>query len=59
MGPDGMPEAKKLTYLTCLQVLQAFARAEKRLKPTWTEMFSEVYDEMPTDLRCVVTYTPP
>jgi TPP-dependent pyruvate/acetoin dehydrogenase alpha subunit len=36
-----------------MQVLQAFARAEKRLKPKWTEMFSEVYDEIPTDLRLV------
>ncbi|XP_023342776.1 2-oxoisovalerate dehydrogenase subunit alpha, mitochondrial isoform X2 [Eurytemora carolleeae] len=33
------------------QVLQAFARAEKKLKPSWTEMFTEVYDEMPSDLR--------
>ncbi len=36
-----------------MQVLQAFARAEKRLKPNWTEMFSEVYDELPSDLRSV------
>jgi hypothetical protein len=40
-----------LTKLPCVQVLQAFARAEKRLKPNWTEMFSEVYDELPSDLR--------
>ena len=25
-----------------LQVLQAFARAEKKLKPNWREMFTEV-----------------
>eukprot|EP00092_Neocalanus_flemingeri_P024785 GFUD01026874.1.p1 GENE.GFUD01026874.1~~GFUD01026874.1.p1 ORF type:complete len:437 (+),score=126.49 GFUD01026874.1:51-1361(+) len=33
------------------KVLEAFARAEKRLKPDWKEMFTEVYDEMPEDLR--------
>eukprot|EP00088_Acartia_fossae_P030621 TRINITY_DN3161_c0_g1_i1.p1 TRINITY_DN3161_c0_g1~~TRINITY_DN3161_c0_g1_i1.p1 ORF type:complete len:448 (-),score=98.52 TRINITY_DN3161_c0_g1_i1:411-1721(-) len=33
------------------QVLQAFARAEKRLKPNWSEMFTEVYDEIPEDLK--------
>ena len=33
------------------QVLQAFARAEKKLKPNWKEMFTEVYDTIPTDLQ--------
>merc|ERR1712037_912644 len=33
------------------KVLEAFARAEKRLKPNWKEMFTEVYDEMPVDLK--------
>jgi len=33
------------------QVLEAFARAEKRLKPNWKEMFTEVYDEMPVELQ--------
>jgi 2-oxoisovalerate dehydrogenase E1 component alpha subunit len=33
------------------QVLQAFARAEKKLKPNWREMFTEVYDEIPKDLQ--------
>jgi len=33
------------------QVLQAFARAEKKLKPNWKELFTEVYDEMPVDLQ--------
>jgi len=33
------------------QVLQAFARAEKRQKPAWSEMFTEVYDVMPEDLK--------
>merc|ERR1712045_1001137 len=33
------------------KVLEAFARAEKRLKPNWKEMFTEVYDEIPQDLR--------
>ena len=33
------------------QVLQAFSRAEKKLKPNWKEMFTEVYDEMPSDLQ--------
>ena len=34
-----------------MQVLEAFARAEKKQKPNWKEMFTEVYDEMPEDLR--------
>lgn len=34
-----------------LQVLEAFARAEKKLKPNWKEMFTEVYDEIPQDLK--------
>ena len=33
------------------QVLEAFAKAEKKQKPNWKEMFTEVYDEMPKDLR--------
>jgi len=33
------------------KVLEAFARAEKKLKPNWKEMFTEVYDEMPSDLK--------
>merc|ERR1719209_2289288 len=33
------------------KVLQAFARAEKKLKPAWSEMFTEVYDVMPEDLK--------
>ena len=33
------------------QVLQAFSRAEKKLKPSWKEMFTDVYDEMPSDLQ--------
>jgi len=33
------------------KVLEAFARAEKKQKPNWKEMFTEVYDEMPKDLR--------
>jgi len=33
------------------RVLEAFARAEKKLKPNWKEMFTEVYDEIPTDLK--------
>jgi len=33
------------------EVLQAFARAEKKLKPNWKEMFTEVYDTIPTDLQ--------
>jgi len=33
------------------QVLTAFAAAEKKQKPDWREMFTEVYDEIPKDLR--------
>jgi len=33
------------------QVLTSFAAAEKRLKPDWREMFTEVYDKLPEDLK--------
>lgn len=33
------------------KVLEAFAKAEKKLKPNWKEMFTEVYDEVPKDLQ--------
>ena len=33
--------SRKIVYF---QVLQAFARAEKKLKPNWREMFTEVRD---------------
>ncbi|KAK7873206.1 hypothetical protein R5R35_006414 [Gryllus longicercus] len=32
------------------QILEAFARAEKKLKPNWKEMFQDVYDTMPEHL---------
>ncbi len=34
------------------QVMTAFARAEKKLKPNWKEIFTDVYHEMPTHIRC-------
>ncbi len=27
--------------------MEAFARAEKTLKPNWKEMFTDVYDDVP------------
>lgn len=33
------------------EVMAAFARAEKKLKPRWQEMFNDVYDEMPKHLQ--------
>ncbi len=33
------------------QVMSAFANAEKQLKPNWMEMFTDVYDEMPNNIR--------
>lgn len=33
------------------QVMAAFARAEKRLKPRWQEMFLDVYDDVPPHLQ--------
>jgi len=33
--------------------MTAFARAEKKLKPKWQEMFNDVYDEMPLNLKFV------
>ena len=38
MVPDG---------LVPLQVLEAFDRAEKKLKPDWRLMFTDVYEKMP------------
>ena len=32
-------------------VMEAFARAEKRLKPRWQEMFHDVYDDVPPHLQ--------
>lgn len=34
-------------------MLQAFARAEKKLKPNWKELFKDVYADMPQHLRWV------
>ncbi|EFX84437.1 hypothetical protein DAPPUDRAFT_301077 [Daphnia pulex] len=33
------------------QVMTAFARAEKKLKPNWKEIFTDVYHEMPSHIR--------
>ena len=33
------------------EVMTAFARAEKKLKPKWQEMFHDVYDEIPLHLQ--------
>lgn len=33
------------------EVMAAFARAEKRLKPRWQEMFQDVYDDLPHHLQ--------
>ena len=33
--------------------MTAFASAEKRLKPGWRELFTDVYDEMPAHIRLV------
>ncbi|MPC94972.1 2-oxoisovalerate dehydrogenase subunit alpha, mitochondrial [Portunus trituberculatus] len=33
------------------QVMQSFARAERRQKPSWKEMFTDVYDDMPQHLQ--------
>ena len=37
-----------------LQVMQAFARAEKSIKPAVKEMFLDVYHEMPQHLKLTV-----
>lgn len=34
-----------------IQILEAFARAEKKKKPTPVELFRDVYAEMPTHLQ--------
>ncbi len=33
------------------QVMQAFAKAEKTKKPHWKEMFTDVYKEIPSELK--------
>jgi 2-oxoisovalerate dehydrogenase E1 component alpha subunit len=33
-----------------LQVMQAFGRAEKAIKPPMKDLFTDVYDEMPRNL---------
>lgn len=33
------------------QVMQAFARAERRQKPGWKALFTDVYDDMPEHLQ--------
>lgn len=38
------------------QVMQSFARAEKRLKPDWKELFTDVYAEMPKHLQDQLAY---
>lgn len=38
------------------QVMQAFARAEKRVKPNWKEMFTDVYAEVPEHIQSQMQY---
>merc|ERR1712241_986517 len=38
------------------RVLEAFARAEKRLKPNWQEMFTDVYHDVPPHLKEQLDY---
>ncbi|MCL4138533.1 UNVERIFIED_CONTAM: hypothetical protein GTU68_037079 [Idotea baltica] len=33
------------------QVMQAFAKAEKKLKPNWKELFKDVYSEIPSHIQ--------
>ena len=40
-----------LSSLLYLQILEAFARAEKKKKPTPVEMFRDVYAELPLHLQ--------
>jgi len=44
MEKEWKSESKKM-------VLEAFAKAEKKLKPDWRLMFTEVYDKVPEDLK--------
>ncbi|BES93038.1 2-oxoisovalerate dehydrogenase subunit alpha [Nesidiocoris tenuis] len=41
---------------TRAQVLEAFANAEKVKKPVWSEMFTDVYHDMPKNLRKQMKY---
>jgi len=46
------PQPEKTWKEECKRlVMTAFARSEKRLKPNWRELFTDVYDEMPAHIR--------
>ena len=38
-------------YILIAQVMTAFAKAEKKLKPRWQEMFTDVYHDVPPHLK--------
>ena len=38
-------------YFLIAQVMTAFAKAEKKLKPRWQEMFTDVYHDVPPHLK--------
>ena len=38
-------------YILIVQVMTAFAKAEKKLKPRWQEMFTDVYHDVPPHLK--------
>lgn len=44
MDKDFIAQAKK-------DVMKEFGDAEKRKKPQWTEMFNDVYQDMPTHIK--------
>ncbi|KAK3925890.1 2-oxoisovalerate dehydrogenase subunit alpha, mitochondrial [Frankliniella fusca] len=44
-------QEKEWKESTRKQVFKAFSEAEKRPKPNWKEMFSDVYQDMPSHLR--------
>lgn len=44
MDEQFLKEARK-------NVLTEFSKAEKRLKPAWTEMFKDVYKDVPAHIR--------
>ena len=55
-GYWSMEQEKEWKDASRKQVMEAFARAEKRPKPKWQEMFYDVYDDLPPHLQKQMTY---
>lgn len=50
-SPLGSPRLPTSHSLPCPQVMEAFEQAERKPKPSVSLLFSDVYQEMPAQLR--------